>query len=103
MEFVRRVTAPLSAKKPPTSVVEIPTATLVYAIKGPLKVFVAPMVALLPTHQKTLQALAPLMRLTLEFALVEKDVPILKMNCAFALPPASRVRIPLRVAVVAKL
>lgn len=72
-------------------------------MRGPLKTLRSATAALLPTHQKTLQELAPLSRVTLEPEVVLKAVPILKMNWAFAVPAAFSLRVPLRAAVVAKL
>ena len=56
----------------------------------------------LPTCQVTAQGCAPLMRRTCAALPVVKVVPIWKTKMAFGLDWASRVRIPLRAAEVAK-
>jgi hypothetical protein len=59
----------------------------------PAKSVPVPSVAKLPTCQKTLSAWAPLTRETMLSDAVTKVVPVWKIQTAFALPPASSVRI----------
>src|SRR5688500_16247376 len=58
--FVFNVTAPFCANARPSSVALPSSPTDVYANMFPLKTELPPIVAELPTCQKTLQALAPL-------------------------------------------
>jgi len=60
----------------------------------PLKVEFVPIVAELPTCQKTLKALALPVRITLRSVVVVSVDAIWKMKIALALPWASRVRSP---------
>lgn len=102
MAFVRRVTAAFRENKPPRSEVPVPTEMPALAMKTPLSVFEPPRTAL-PTQKKTLQAFAPFFKRMTELMALVKVVPIWKMNCALTLPPASRVSVPARLAVVAYL
>lgn len=101
--FVRRVTAPDRANNPPTSEVPVPTVTPSLAMKTALSVFEPPRIAVLPTQKKTLHAFAPFNRAIMELMPEVKVVPIWKMNCALGLLLASRVSVPAKAAVVAKL
>jgi len=56
----------------------------------------APSVAELPTCQKTLEALAPLISFTLLPAAVINVEPVWKIHTAFGLPAASSFTMPLR-------
>lgn len=103
ISFSSSETWPLSAYKPPTILVLAKRDTLVYAMKAPRRLLSAPIVALLPTQKKTLQAFARLARTTLDDAAVLNDVPILKTNCPSGFDFASSFNWPLREAVVAKL
>ncbi len=69
----------------------------------PTKVEPVPSVAELPTCQNTLQAWAPLMRLTLEADAVVSVEPIWKIQTADGSPWASRVSVPVSPAEVVAL
>lgn len=100
MAFVRRVTAAFRENKPQISEVPVPTVMPSLAMKTPLSVFEPPRTAL-PTQKKTLHAFAPFFKRMMELMALVKVVPIWKVNCELALPPASRVSVQARLAVVA--
>ncbi len=64
----------------------------------PTNVESVPMVAELPTCQKTLHALAPLISNTLEALAVVRVLPILKRKTLAGFPWPSRVRVPVKLA-----
>ncbi len=68
----------------------------------PSKLVAVPSVAELPTCQKTLQGLAPLISNTLELLAVMRVLPIWKMKTALELPWALRVTCPVSWAEVEK-
>jgi hypothetical protein len=72
-----------------------PTVIDVKAMMVPTKVELLPSVAELPTCQKTLQARAPFVRMTLLFEAVMSADETWKMKTAFGSPPAFRVSAPL--------
>jgi hypothetical protein len=88
------VTAPLRARARPSITEPVFTVIEVRARMLPLKKEPVPMVAELGTTQNTLQADAPLMRLTTLFEAVISVEGVLKMNTASGSPWASRVRVP---------
>lgn len=73
--FVSRVTEPFLAKALPSTVDVVVAVIEVKARMFPLKVEAVPNVAELPTCQKTLHALAPLIRFTLLEVAVFKAEP----------------------------
>ncbi|MEZ0011994.1 hypothetical protein ABH918_004046 [Kitasatospora sp. GAS206B] len=88
------VTAPLRARARPSITVPVCAAMEVRARMLPLKKELVPMVAELPTCQNTLQACAPLMRLTLLAEPVIRVEAIWKMKTALGSPWASSVTVP---------
>jgi hypothetical protein len=62
----------------------------------PMKLVPVPSVAEEPIRQNTLHARAPLMSSTAELDAVVMVDPIWKTNCAFGLPWASSVSVPVR-------
>ena len=89
-----RVTAPLRASARPAMVSPVFTEIDVRARMLPLKAEFVPRVAELPTCQNTLQAWAPLVRMTLLAESVMSVEAAWKMKTAFGSPPASRVSDP---------
>ena len=89
-------TWPLRASARPSTSVPVVTEIDVSAMIVPTKVDVVPRVAELPTCQKTLHAVAPLIRLTrLSDAVINVDATW-KMKTALGSPWPSRVSVPLR-------
>ena len=89
-----RVTAPLRASTRPAMVSPVVTVIDVRARTVPVKSECVPRVAELPTCQNTLQAWAPLVRMTLLAESVVSVEGAWKMKTAFGSPPASRVSDP---------
>ena len=89
-----RVTDPLRASARPAMVSPVSTEIDVRARMVPVKVEFVPRVAELPTCQNTLQAWAPLVRMTLLAESVTSVEGTWKMKTAFGSPPASRVSDP---------
>lgn len=89
-----RVTAPLRASARPMTVSPVFTEIDVRARMLPVKAEFVPRVAELPTCQNTLQAWAPLVRMTLLAESVISVEGAWKMKTAFGSPPASRVSDP---------
>jgi hypothetical protein len=89
-----RVTAPLRASARPATVSPVSTEIDVRARMVPAKPEFVPSVAELPTCQKTLQAWAPSVRVTLLAESVMSVEGAWKMKTAFGSPPASRVSDP---------
>jgi len=86
MMLVSNVTAPFRASALPSNFAPVVTAIDVSASMFPAKTEFVPRVAELPTCQKTLQALALLVRTTwLPLAVMSVD-DIWKMNTASGLP-----------------
>lgn len=98
-----RVTAAVSAYRPPLTVTAELTVIEARARMLPTKLVAVPSVAELPTCQNTLQALAPLMRTTWAAVVVVMVEPIWKTKTLLALFWPSRVRIPVSWAEEAKL
>src|SRR6202521_1642204 len=100
MLLVSSVTAPLGATAPasalPCSVAPVTSVMDVLASIFPSITQPAPIVAELPTCQKTLEDCAPLIRITLQVGVVKVrvDAGICKIQTAFASPLASSVRFP---------
>jgi hypothetical protein len=90
-----RVTSPLRASARPEIVSPVVTVIDVRARMVPVKVDPVPRVAELPTCQKTLQAWAPLLRITVLAESVRSIDPTWKMKTAFGSFCASRVSAPL--------
>ena len=84
---VSSVTAPLRASTRPSTVTPVVTVMLVRAMIVPRKVEPVPSVAELPICQNTLQAWAPLIRLTQLPEAVVSVEPAWKTKTAFGLPP----------------
>jgi hypothetical protein len=90
-----RVTDPLRASARPTMVSPVSTEMDVRARMVPVKAEFVPRVAELPTCQNTLQAWAPLVRMTLlPESVTSVEEGAWKMKTAFGSPPASRVSDP---------
>jgi hypothetical protein len=94
MTLLSRVTAPLRASRRPSTVAPMSAEMDVKARMVPWKAVRVPSVAEDDTCQKTLQGLAPLMRLTALSVAVIRVLSVLMMKTAAASPPASRVRVP---------
>jgi len=92
--FVSRVTAPFRASARPCRLTPLFSVIDVSASMFPLKIEFVPRVAELPTCQKMFLAWAPPASTILVSESVMSVEPILKIQTAFALPWASRVRIP---------
>lgn len=86
MVFVSSVTAPFRAKTRPSTFAPVVRVADVKAKIFPLKVEFVPSVAELPTCQKTLQAWAPFMRLTLLAPAVISVEAVLKIKTALGSP-----------------
>jgi hypothetical protein len=86
IRLVSRVTAPILAKARP--LIDAPVVTVIdwSAMMVPTKVVLVPRVAELPTCQKTLQGLAPLIRITLESLAVIRVEVIWKIQTLFGSP-----------------
>lgn len=84
--LVSRVTAAPRAYSPPLTETPVVTLIAVVASMLPLKIVLVPRVAELPTCQKTLQALAPLMSMTEEADAVVMVLPIWNTHCALGSP-----------------
>ena len=102
MVLLSKVTAPLRAKRLPSDITPVFTVIELCARMFPRNVEPVPKVAELPTCQKTLHSLPPLIKSTTEALPVARVDPIWKTQTALVLPPASRVRIPFSLAVLAK-
>jgi hypothetical protein len=94
--LVSSVTAALLAKTRPSTNVPVVTVIDVKARMVPRKVEPVPSVAELPTCQKTLHALAPLMRITELADAVMSVEGDWKIQTEFELPSPSNVRAPVR-------
>src|SRR5882672_8554890 len=95
MAFASKATAPCIARsRPPNTVPEVFIVMEVYAKMVPLKTELPPIVAELPTCQKTLPAWAPPLRITWRPTKVTNVDAVWKMKTAFGSPPASSVRSP---------
>jgi hypothetical protein len=94
MVLVSNVTAPTRASNLPSTVASVTTVIDAWARMVPLKIERVAIVAEEPTCQKTLEALAPLMRLTTLSVAVTSVDAALKMKTASSSPSASSVRIP---------
>jgi hypothetical protein len=90
-----RLTWPFRASARPATVVSVVTVIDVNAMIVPVKVEAVPNVAELPTCQKTLQACASLMTLTLLAVAVTNVDATWKMNTALGFPWPFNVRVPL--------
>src|SRR5581483_5375157 len=88
------VTAPFCASARPERLAPVVSVMLVSARMVPTKVVPVPRVAELPTCQKTLQPLPPLMTRTDAFDAVVSVLPIWKMKAALGSPCASSVSAP---------
>ena len=95
MVLVSNVTAPLRASTRPSTFAPVVTVIDPRARIVPRKVEPVPIVASLPTCQKTLQDEALLIRLTWLPEAVVSVEPAWKTNTAFGSPPASSVSAPL--------
>jgi hypothetical protein len=91
-----KVTAPFRAYNPPSELAPVTRVIDVPATMFPTKFVPDPNVAELPTAQKMLHACAPLINAILAFDAVVSEEPIWKTQAAFALPCASRVKVPVR-------
>jgi hypothetical protein len=96
MTFVSRETCPFRANARPSTVAAVCTVMEVRARIVPLKLDAVPSVAELPTCQNTLQAWAPLIRMTLLAEAVTRVEATWKTNTELGLPWPSRVSCPLR-------
>ena len=95
MVLVSNVTAPLSANTLPSTLAPVVNVIDVKAKMFPTKIEPVPIVAELPTCQKTLQAWAPLMRLTTLFeAVVSVLAGAWKIKIELGLFWPLRVRVP---------
>jgi hypothetical protein len=88
------VTAAVWEKRPPSEVAPVAIATRAYASIVPTNVVPVPIVAALPTCQKTLQGCAPSSRKTVLFEAVIRVEPAWKMKTAFGSPPPFKVTVP---------
>ena len=86
------VVRPLPISVAPCNKLIAPFDTIV-----PLKEEVMPNEVAPSTCQYTLHKEAPLMSVTLESEAVDKAPPILKINTALVLPPASKIKLPVKV------
>ncbi len=93
--FVSSVTAALRASARPSSVAPVVIVIAVSARMFPTKLEDVPIVAELPTCQKTLHAWADPISSTRLAEAVSRVEPAWKMKTAFGSPPPSRVRVPL--------
>lgn len=100
--LLSKVTAPFRAKTLPVTVALVFRVMEVKAKIFPLKLVVVPSVAELPVCQKTLQAWALFMRLTLLPLAVVIVEPILKMKTASELPWPLSVSVPVNWAELSK-
>lgn len=94
--LVSRVTAALRANARPSTIAPVVTAIIVKARMVPRNVEFVPRLAELPTCQKTLQGLAPLMRFT---ELVDPVMSVdgdWKIQTEFGSPAPSSVTVPVR-------
>ena len=96
MTLSSRVTAPFRASTLPCTVAPVFSEADVNAKMFPTKLVSVPSVAELPTCQNTLQAWAPLSRLTVLLDAVISVDPAWKMNTALGLFCAFRVTVPVR-------
>src|SRR5688572_19985128 len=94
MTLESSVTAAVRANSRPSTIAPVVTVMEAKARMFPLNTEPVPIVAELPTCQKTLAALAPPLRITWRPDVVTRVEPIWKMNTAFASPWASSVRSP---------
>lgn len=94
MVLASKATWPFCANARPSSVAPVFSVIEVYASMFPLMIESTSRVAELPTCQKTWQAVAPPLRITLRSTVVINVVGIWKMKTAFGSPWASRVRSP---------
>jgi hypothetical protein len=100
--LVSKVTAPFLAYSPPLELAPVTKVIDVSASTLPTKVVVVPMVAELPTCQKTLQGEAPPIRITEEAVAVVSVEPIWKTQTLLESPWPSRTRAPVSCALVEK-
>src|ERR1700758_3083275 len=100
--LVSNVTAPFRAAALPDNVAPLVRVMPVRARMLPAKFDVVPIVAELPTCQKTLQLDPPFVKRTLELLAVVSVLPILKRKEAFGLPSALSVSVPVSCADVVK-
>jgi hypothetical protein len=96
-------TWPLRARARPSTVTPVVTVIDVRAMIVPLNTDPVPSVAELPTCQKTLQASARLIRLTLLAEAVNRAEVTWKMKTALGSPWPSNVRVPLSASVLVEL
>jgi hypothetical protein len=96
MVFVSRVTAPLRAKRRPSTVAPSVAVMLVIARMFPTNCVPVPSVAELPICQKTLHGCAPLIKATRLALIVVKVLAALNTNNAEASFSPSRVSVPVR-------
>jgi hypothetical protein len=89
-ELVSSVTAPFSAKSLPVVLALVFMVMLASAIMLPRKMVDVPIVAELPTFQKTFLPRPPLTILTSELLAVVSVLPIWKTKFAVGLPPSLR-------------
>src|SRR5438309_10185664 len=94
MVLLANETAPFCANARPSNVAPASNVIDVYASTLPLMIESPPKVAELPTCQKTWQAVAPPLRITLRATVVMNVDGIWKMKTALGSPCASRVRSP---------
>jgi len=94
MVLLSNVTAPLRANTLPSTVAPVVTVIDAKARMFPTKAEYVPIVAELPTCQKTLQTWAPLVRLTTLYDAVTSVDAALKMKTALGSPLPLRVRVP---------
>jgi len=99
--FVSSVTDPLRASARPRTVVPVLAVMEVRARIEPRKVELVPSVADAPICQNTLQACAPLIKLTELADAVVSDEPTWKMKTEFGLPCPFKVNVPVNPAVLA--
>jgi len=94
MWLASRVTPPFLASALPVIVVPVVTVMLVSARMFPLNFEFVPRVAEAPICQKTLHGLPPLVTATDDELAVVSILPIWKIQTAFGLPCALRVKVP---------
>jgi hypothetical protein len=94
MTLESKVTAPFRANSRPSTLASVFAVIEVKARMVPTNVEFTPSVAELPTCQKTLQAWAPLVSITVLLSAVTRVDPAWKMKTASGSPSASRVSVP---------
>src|SRR5579859_191384 len=95
-----RVTAPFWASNRPTTVAPVLSVMEVTAKIEPWRTELTPIVAELPTAQKTFTACAPLIRTTLRGVTTVRAEPTMKTNTAPGLPWPSRIKSPEEISMV---